>query len=530
MPSEVKRGSVRILANYTRVFATVALGLVLVRLLLAGMGNEGWALIALLGSTLGMAAMIQDIVRASMIRELGAAHHSGQPTTFRSTYNAAVAISAVTAMLAAGTFTALWFIVPWFKISPDLIPAAQWLVAARGAQVFVVILLTAPFNMYKVTERMVAHNAWLVADRLCYVLAAVWILFTQGTDDPARSIVLWGFISAALVMVTQLLAVAGIIFVLPGLIPAPSTISWKAIKSLLRIGGWNAAATSATLLHFRVAEIIMNLALGLGGNLILALALRLADAVRRLAVGMTEGLDAVSTRLSTAGSAEAIRTLMHHSTRLHGVATFPTAVIMLVLTEAVLRTWVGGSLQDPQTTVPMTVTLIRIMTLGFAAQAISDGWIRILYGAGHVARYAPLILVGAVINPLLAGLLLLVLPDSLRYTAVVWSYCSVLVIIHGGVLPMIGARALRITYVQMVAPLLRPLLIALACSPILLLASRLIEQWTWLTLVVSVGLYGTVYLLLCVIFVMDRPERVRFTKAALRRLPWVTRNRPGPGP
>ena len=185
MPSEVKRGSVRILANYTRVFATVGLGLVLVRLLLAGMGNEGWALIALLGSTLGMAAMIQDIVRASMIRELGAAHHSGQPTTFRSTYNAAVAISAVTALLAAGTFTALWFIVPWFKISPDLIPAAQWLVAARGAQVFVVILLTAPFNMYKVTERMVAHNAWLVADRLCYVLAAVWILFTQGTDDPA---------------------------------------------------------------------------------------------------------------------------------------------------------------------------------------------------------------------------------------------------------------------------------------------------------------------------------------------------------
>lgn len=530
MPSEVKRGFARITANYTRVIANVGLGLLLVPMLLAGIGNEGWALIAFLGSTLGLAAMIQDIVRSSMIRELGAAYHSGQPDAFRSTYNAAVAISAVTALLAAGAFAALWFIVPWFQMSPELIPAARWLVGARGAQVFVVILLAAPFNMYKVTERMVAHNAWLVANRSCYVLAAAWILITQGSDDPARSIALWGLISAALVVVTLLLAVAGIIFIDRGLIPAPSTISRKAIKSLLRIGGWNVAATTATMLHFRVAEIIMNLAFGLGGNLILGLALRLADAVRRLAVGMTEGLDAVSTRLSTAGSPGAIRTLMHHSTRLHGVATFPAALAMLVLTEAVLRAWIGDSLQDPQTAVPRTVTLVRIMTLGFAAQAISDGWIRILYGAGHVARYAPLILIGGVINPLLAGLLLLVLPESVRYTAVVWSYCSVLITIHGALLPMIGARALQITYAQMVAPLLPPLLIALACSPILLLASHRVEQWTWLTLAVTVGLYGAVYSLLCVIFVMDRLERVRFAKAALRCLPWVTSNRPGAGP
>ncbi len=159
------------------------------------------------------------------------------------------------------------------------------------------------------------------------------------------------------------------------------------------------------------------------------------------------------------------------------------------------------------------------MTLGMVARAISDGWIRILYGAGHVKRYAWMVMVGAVMFPLVFGLLVVILPVSSRYTAVTWAYSAILVIVHGLLVPLAGARALRIKYAEFFIPLVRPLIVAVACSPILLLAYGKQGQPELLWLIAAAALYGVTYLGLCVAFVMNQPERRRFTKAALRRLP-----------
>lgn len=531
MVSEAKRGLIRIVANYSRVISNVALGLLLVPMLLQAAGNDGWALIALLGSTIGLAAMAQDIVRSSLIRELGAAYHSGGGGStgsdhFQSVYNAGVIISAVAAGCAVVIFGMLWLVVPLFDISNDLLPAARWLVLARGAETFVLILLAAPFNMYKVTERMVAFNAWLIATRSCYVIAAAWLLLVHGPGAPGQILTYYASISSTLVVTVLTIAVALMMFLDRRLIPAPFLATRSAIKSVLQVGGWNASATAATMSHRRLAPLLMNLTWasmnlrsGLFGNLILGLALQITASVRRLTTGMTEGLDAVSTRLSTTGDANAVRTLMHHSTRLHGLAAFPLAIIILLVPEILLRLWLGARIDDPQSTLPLAITLIQIMTLGMVARAVSDGWVRILYGAGHVRRYAGTIIGGAVMYPLVVGLLLVILPTASRYTAVTWAYSAVLVIVHGLLVPLAGARALRIRYAEFFVPLVRPLIVAVVCSPILLLAHGKRGQLELLWLMAAVALYGVTYLGLCVAFVMNQPERRRFTKAAFRRLP-----------
>jgi hypothetical protein len=519
MASEAKRGLIRIVANYTRVVLAVVLALLVVRLLLAGIGNDGWALIALLGSTVGLASTAQQIVRASMIRELGAAYHSARPADFPATYNAAMAVAVATAALIAVVFTVLWFIVPVLRIPPHLIDAARWIVVARGAETVVVLVLAAPFNMYKVAERMVAYNGWLIMNRVCHVVAATGVLFLLRTDDPATGVTVYALCSSGLIVGTIVVASLLMVVIDRRTLPAPSAITRDALKSVLQIGGWNAAATTATLLHYRAGEIIMNLAFGLFGNLIFGLGYRLTDAVRRLAMGMTEGLDAVSARLSTTRSDDAVRTLIHHSTRLHGLATFPAAVLVFFLAEPLLLAWVGNGVEDPGTAVPMTVMLVRVMTLGMIARAISEGWIRILYGAGHVTRYAPLIVLAGVANPLLAIVLLLVLPDPVRYTAVAWAYSGVLVTIHFGLVPLVGAKALHMRYGQMLVPLLRPLIIALACSPILVIAFLQTAQWDVLRMGLAVAGFGFLYLGLSWIFVVDRAERARFMRAALKHLP-----------
>ena len=530
MVSEAKRGLIRIVANYTRVISNVALGLLLVPMLLQAAGNDGWALIALLGSTIGLAAMAQDIVRSSLIRELGAAYHGGGGSTgsdhFQSVYNAGVIISAVIAGLAVVIFGVLWLAVPLLQISDNLLPAARWLVLARGAETIVLLLLAAPFNMYKVTERMVAFNAWLIATRSCYVITVAWLLLVHGPGAPGQIITYYALISSALVVTVLTMAVALMMFLDRRLIPAPSLATRSAIKSVLQVGGWNASATTATMSHRRLAPLlmnltwaIMNLPSGLFGNLILGLSLQITASVRRLTTGMTEGLDAVATRLSMTADASAIRTLMHHSTRLHGVAAFPLAIIILLVPEILLRLWLGGRIDDPQRALPLAITLIQIMTLGMVARAVSDGWIRILYGAGHVRRYAWMIIAGAVTYPLVVGLLLVILPAASRYTAVTWAYTAVLLIVHGLLVPLAGARALRIRYAEFFVPLVRPLIVAVVCAPILLLAHGKRGQSELLWLIAALAWYGVTYLGLCLAFVMNQPERRRFTKAALRRLP-----------
>ncbi|MCH7799891.1 MAG: oligosaccharide flippase family protein [Planctomycetes bacterium] len=518
MASEAKRGLIRIAANYTRVFTVIVLGLVVVRLLLRGTGTEGWALISLLGAATGLTAMTQEVVVSSLIRELGVVYHRGNDDHFRSTYNAALAISSVIAVLTAALCFGLLLVLPLLEIPAELLPAARWLVAARGAQAVALILLAAPFSMYKVTERMVAFNAWTIANRFGYLIAALVVLW-QGIDDAGQAVTLYVVLSAVLVTVTLLVASILMAVIDRRLVPAPFTITRDALKSILHVGAWNGAATVATSLHHRLSQVIMNLAFGLWGNLVLGLASHLTGAVKQLAVGMTEGLDAVSTRLSTTSDDGAIRSLMRQSTRLHGFATFPVAIGVAMLAEPGLNLWVGNRLDDSQTTLAAATALIRIMALGMASWTIADGWIRILYGAGHVRCYAPLVIAGGIANPLLAGLLLLVLPESVRYTAVCWSFSIVLFVVHGILVPFAGARALGMTPGQVLSPLLRPLIVAVACSPILLpvFGHRDESLVMWLSL--AIGAYAVVYTAACILFVMNGHERTRFTRAALRRLP-----------
>ena len=127
---------------------------------------------------------------------------------------------------------------------------------------------------------------------------------------------------------------------------------------------------------------------------------------------------------------------------------------------------------------------------------------------------------GGFVFPLLVWLLLLVMPDASRYTAICWAYSILMVTVHGCLLPIIGARVLQVSSGQFFVPLLRPLIIAVICWPILLAVRGREGQWELLWLLGVAGVYGLVYFGLCVAFVIEPAERQRVLKAAMRRLPF----------
>jgi hypothetical protein len=514
--SEARRAVVRIGANYFRLFASVILGLLLVRLVLRGVGNDGWSLIALLGSTVGVAAMLQDVVRASMIRELGEADHAGDDEHFRTVYNSAAAVTAGAAVVTLLLVSALCLVLPFLRIPDELMWAARWLVLAKAVESFVYIFVAAPVNMYIASERMVHIGVWMVLFRAAPVIAAVLLFVVLDIRDPARGLTLYAWVTAAAFVLFQLAAAASIMLLDRRLVPDPGRVSRAAMRDLLRVGGWNFTALTSMNLHVRIGSVIMNLFFGLFGNLVFGLASQLSTYVRMLTMGVTFGLDAVATRLS-AGGGQSIQSLCHHSTRLHGIVAFPAGLGMLVLAEPILVSWVGDRIEDPATTVAPTVALIRIMTIGMIGRAVADGWIKILYGAGHVARYAPLILAGGLANPIVAVALIMLLPEPVRYTGVAWSYAAVLVVVHLWLLHRLTARLIGMAPARVLAPLLRPFLVTVVTSPILFVAVRLVDDWDLLRLAIVAAVFGVVYFGLTILVVFEREEQRRIASLVRQR-------------
>lgn len=532
MASEAKRGLIRMAANYSRVVTVFIVGILIVPILLRGMGRDGWALWVFLGSTAGIAQMVRTIVRSSMIRELGAAYHSGDDDHFRSVYNASILASIGVAFLTLLVFVVFWIILPLFDIPAHLLPTGRFLLITSSVDATLVIVLAAPFNMYKVTERMIAHNLCTIIFRCCPLVSAIVWFVILGINDPVIGLPRFAATSVALIGASLGAASVVMMIIDRRLRPAPRTITRKALRSVIHVGGWNALATTATMSHERVGAIIMNLAAGgLDGNLIFGLSTRLTTSVRRLTVGVTEGLDAVSARISTTKGEAALRRVMHQSTRLHGLATFPVAVILFVIAEPLLTVWIGDYIaastesdDDQLIVIAQTTMLIRIMTVGLAVRAISDGWLRILYGAGFVRRYALPVVYGALTNPLLAIVLVQLLPRPVEYTAVAYAYSAVLVLVQLIIIPIIGGRSIGVATTEILTPLLRPLLAALVCSPILFvpLLQWGLETWTLLRIILVTASYGAAYAVISAFLVLEGHERQRFTRAALRRIPGRT--------
>lgn len=520
MATEAKRGFIRIISNYGRLLTTFLLGLLLVRLQLLGLGEAGLALIALLGSTIGLAAMVQFVMASSLVRELGAAHHSGDSGQFITVYNAALVLSLIGAVFSTLIFAGVWMIVPLLRMPDELVVAARWLVAVRGLESAFVIITAPAFNMYRVTERMVAMNVWTTLGRSTHFIVAFVLFGWLGHRDPAQGLIDFAIYSTLLFVIVQGVSTAIIVAGDRRLLPRPWRVSREGLRSLVNVGGWNALMVTAMQLHFPVDALIMNTAFGLRGNLTWGLSAQMVSYVRMLTTGVTEGLDAVAARVSSTGEnrLEAIQRLIHQSTRLHGLVSFPAALFVFILAEPALTLWVGDRIEPEgrAENIAMIVVLIRVLALGMLIRSISDGWQRILYGAGHVREFALLTLAGGLANPMLAVLLIWTLPGEFDFTGPAWGFTAIMLLFHFILLPLVGARLLGITFSRMLSGLNRPLLVTLGCAPPLIAASLLIEQWTLLHLGGVIACFGALYMIAAWFGVLAPAERRRFGGALLR--------------
>ncbi len=521
MASEAKRGLVRIATNYTRLFLNVSMGLASVPILLSETGKEGWGLIAMLGATTGVAALTEETIRRSMVSELGRALHNEDRGEFTRVYNAATIVALGMAGFTLMVFGLIYLLLPMFNIeSPALFRAAQWIVMFKACESFSDVVLSPAFNTYLASERMLAFNFWVTAQRVARFMSAVWLLVMVPDSASVESVIKTYAVVGAILYIGVGVAASLVmmLFVERRTLPRPWLARFHAMKGLAGVGRWNMLMTLSQNLHLRADQIVTNLYFGLTFNGVFGWAMQLTSYVRMLTMGMTDGLDAVTTRVAAHKGASSVLDLMRHSTRLHAFVALPTGIGMLILAEPVLRVWLGARAEDPEIMIPLAVPVMQVIVLGTTARAVSDGWIRILYGAGYIRQYAKPFAFLSVFNPIIAVALSATMPEGVAYLGPPIAFAVVTLALSGVLIPIVGARCLGVRPEDIVSPAIRPTIIAVGCSPILFGAVATFHHWNLLKLAASCAAYGTCVLLLSVRFVMTPAERKRFGGAIVRRV------------
>ena len=118
----------------------MAMGIATVPLQIKWLGMDGFGLLGLVASTVGIGGMLQDMTRSSMVRELGAAWHKRDNGKFKESYAAAFKVSIVVSLLTALLFGIIIAILPLLQIKEEWVRPAQWITGCEGLATCLVVL------------------------------------------------------------------------------------------------------------------------------------------------------------------------------------------------------------------------------------------------------------------------------------------------------------------------------------------------------------------------------------------------------
>lgn len=516
--TEFRRHSIRVSANFVKLLSTLLLGIALVPVLLNWVGSVGFGLITLISTATGLSGLLREVIERSMIREIGAAMHSGDRGRFERAYASAFAVCLSIVPGVILVFVGIYALLPLLDIPPELLGAARTLVIAEACTNVLFLAVAPASNMYVIRERFVAYNAWAFCSRLAYLSAALFAWLVLDITDTARAVSAFGILTAIGTTLVNMAFVLALVARDRQLIPKPSKISRTDFREIVSLGGWNAGMTIAVaILHERMPQFVLNIAFGLNANAAFAIAQRLSSYVRMISLGVTSGLESVALRASA--TTLDIRRLTADITRFNAVATLPALTVVAILPGPLINKWVGRSVEEGSRIVPDAVLFTVIMLVPVITRAFSDIWTGVLYGTGHLKAYAPQVILTSFVTPVLALLMLWILPEgsTVRYASPVLAYVISYTAVHALWIPAIAAEKLGVRVRELFEPIFRPLVACALATPVLVAARILVEDWTLPRVGFYVMAFGLVYVPLVWKLAMKAHERERILSVVYRR-------------
>ncbi len=456
----------RISTNYLKMIATLALGIYLVRLLLE-FGTDVYAAVVLIGSSIGIAAILKEMVRGATIPELGISFHEKGRPNFLSTYASSIllAISAgVFSILVLGLF---YLFLDKFNVAEELRQSTRVLILTRMVVTFVSISVSPITNMLPITGRMASINFWLAMERVAEVGSAAVVTYYFANASGAQQLYWFAIFSMIAMTLTTLVAALYTIGKNQAFVPDFSKVTRARLAKVFHSVGWNGAAVVSVNLYIRFDIFAVNILFGIGPTVIFGIASQLATYTRQVTMGLITGLDAVVTKKTARKDEDGRLGILAISARtfeLQSISLFAAGLILLLHGEYLINLWVGTRLDNPGTAIPQIVTIFGFLMVGMIARGLSEGWMSILAGSGKIKDYGLPVLIGALLNPIIVIGLYFILPIQSSFMAVAITFMILNIIFHTGILPMITARFLKVSLYELFKPAFVPFLLCLVCA------------------------------------------------------------------
>jgi len=470
---------VRITSNYARLLAGFVLGLLLVRILLY-FGEEVYAAVVVFATSVGVSAILKEMVRGSMVPELGLKLHAEDPSAFPEAYASALMLSLFAAVGAVVILLGFAAALGLLNIAPELYSASLFFLGLRTVHTFVAVALAPTVNLMPISGQMAANNAWITAERVGEVGAAALVAAFIPYAVPSDQLWWFGLASFVGMMCATLGAAVYIIRQDPRFVPSLRHANTALMRKIAKTIGWNGFAVVSVNLYFRFDLLLINVLFGTIGTVVFGIASQLATYIRQLTMGFVIGMDSVIAKRAASGEAgkAEILDLTQRTTELFALVSFSGAAFLLMHADQLIAFVFADRLSQPQRDLPLIVTMFQLLTIGIVARALSEGWMALLTGSGRIQDYGPAVFVGALANPPLVLALHYLLPADVRLFGAGYAFIVLTLIMHGLVVPYVTARYLNVTAAALYAPCLRPVvLVAIAVVISLLLESLIAQPW-----------------------------------------------------
>lgn len=498
-------------SSWARIVAGFAVSFILTPMLIEELGVDLFGLLSLVALTLALSDPIKAAVGKVLTRELTQARAAEDRDRFRDVFSNGVVLAILGAAIVMLIASVLAIVGPEvLRLAPENVSRARVALFIEGAMFASVLLLMPANNLYIATHRIVLENVHRSLIRVLDLIAAL-IVFSVDFGDPFLSFVIG---RAILRSAHGALKASWILLKEPWARFHSAMVLRTRMKDLAGIGAWSMGTQIARIGFVACDQILLNMFFGLVYNGLYGVVNQLRSYARMFGGNIALGVDAVAADLDERGDDAKGRALLIATMKMTLSVTLHCAILIGVFTPVILEVWLGDrlygdenllSVMTPGAARDLAWSFILILLPGIVLMETNRAATENLYGMGHIRRYSPLLIWGAVIKIVLATSWLMLGGGPL---SLAWSSLLVNALVYGIALPRLVCVLTTLTARELIfGAYLRPLVASMFIAAAAVGMYQLFEDWDWTTLILSVGATCAVYAVTFPLIVTTASER-----------------------
>lgn len=399
--------------NYSRFFVFLVVGLLMTPMMIGAFGIAMWGLFMLVALC---RYPFQDILQPVLTKELAAAWASTDSGARRRAFSNGVAVSLISALAGVViTAAAVPAVLYGLKYPDGAGHEMLAMVLTEGAMLVLMLGMGPWVNMFLAAHRLVENNIHRTFERVQDLVALVPVLYVLPV---AKEHQLTAFLLARVGLRVLHLVVCWwrVRVVEPDARTEWGRVDRETLGHYTASLGWSSSIPIANQVYYMADHLLLNRFFGAMFNGVYQITQQLRGYARILGGGISFGAEGITSDLQTRGNHDAVRRLLLSAMKATSALTCVCTVLIAVFTGALMNAWLGKQLANDADLKAAGVPLeqavklcwdfflilapgIIITEAGFAATTI-------LFGMGHVKRFAPALVVMTVLKFVVTWLVL----------------------------------------------------------------------------------------------------------------------------